>query len=67
MPPHLELAPGAEAGHLGLRLIAERVAGAGGHVAFHHNVPSGFCMRGALPSRAPTPSPAPHKGSARRR
>lgn len=43
--------PGEDPGHLGLRLIADRVAAVGGCVEFHRNVPSGLCVRGGLPIR----------------
>ena len=46
MPPP---GPGEDAGHLGLRLIADRVAAVGGRVEFHRNVPSGLRVQGAIP------------------
>ncbi|PYO37650.1 MAG: hypothetical protein DMD86_02560 [Candidatus Rokuibacteriota bacterium] len=49
MPPPAGPGPGEDSGHLGLRLIAERVAAVGGRVEFHRNVPSGLRVQGAIP------------------
>jgi len=49
MPPRTASGPGEDSGHLGLRLIAERVVAVGGRVDFHPNVPSGFSVTGSIP------------------
>jgi len=47
--------PGAlgltDSGHFGLRQMLERLEALGGSVDFERGVPTGFCLRGALPLR----------------